>query len=119
MNVAILGASAKRERYSYMALRALLDRGHRVFPVNPTLMDIDGIRAYHSLAVLPDRVDTVTIYLSAGRSRALAQDIMACRPRRVIFNPGTENRSLMAELGAKGVEVAEAFTLVMLSLGSF
>jgi hypothetical protein len=119
MRVAILGASAKPDRYSYLALRALLEKGHQVFPVNPTLPEIEGIRTYPSLADLPDRVDTITVYLAPQRSRLLARDIIDCRPRRVVFNPGAVNRSLMEALRAEGIEATEACTLVMLSLGSF
>ena len=119
MNVAILGASAKPDRYSYLALRALLEKGHQVFPVNPSLPEIDGIRTYPSLAGLEDKIDTITVYLAPQRSQPLVRDIIACRPRRVVFNPGAANRSLMEALRAEGIEATEACTLVMLSLGSF
>lgn len=119
MRVAILGASAKPYRSSYLALRALLEKGHQVFPVNPSLPEIDGIRTYPTLADLPDRVGTITLYLAPHRSQPLVRDIIVCRPHRVVFNPGAANWSLMETLRAQGIETTEACTLVMLNRGSF
>lgn len=119
MNVAILGASAKKDRYSYLALTSLKNKGHRVFPINPNLAEIEGQAAYPSLSVLPEKVDTITVYLAPYRSEPLTEDIISAKPRRVIFNPGAENPSLMKRLEDNGIMVVSACTLVMLSLDSF
>jgi len=112
MNVAILGASAKKDRYSYRALRSLIDKGHKVFPINPNLVEIEGLKVYPSLASLPEKADTITVYLAPV-------EIIAAEPRRVIFNPGAENPGLMERLEANGIKGVTACTLVMLSLGNF
>lgn len=57
MNVAILGASDKKDRYSYLALRSLMDKGHKVFPVNSSLTEIDGLKVYPSLSALPEKAE--------------------------------------------------------------
>jgi hypothetical protein len=119
MNVAILGASAKKDRYSYRALRSLIDRGHKVFPVNPNLAEIEGLKVYPSLGSLPEKADTITVYLAPYRSEPLTEDIISAKPRRVIFNPGAENPGLMERLEANGIKGVTACTLVMLSLGNF
>jgi hypothetical protein len=119
MNVAILGASAKKDRYSYLALRSLIEKGHKVFPINPNLIEIDGLKVYPSLSALPEKVDTITVYLAPYRSGPLAGEMIAAEPRRVIFNPGAENPGLMEKLEVNGVKGVTACTLVMLSLGNF
>ena len=119
MNVAIMGASAKKDRYSYRAFVSLKEKGHKVFPVNPALKEIEGHQVYPSLAALPEPVDTITIYLAPYRSEPLAQDIINAKPRRVIFNPGAENSDLMDKLEENGIEVVDGCTLVMLSIGNF
>jgi predicted CoA-binding protein len=119
MNVAILGASAKKDRYSYRAFLSLKDKGHKVFPVNPVLKDIEGHQVYPSLAALPEPVDTITVYLAPYRSEPLTQDIIDAKPRRVIFNPGAENPGMMEKLEENGIEVVAGCTLVMLSIGNF
>ncbi len=118
MNVAILGASAKKDRYNYLALRSLLDKGHKVFPINPNLMEIDGLKVYPSLSALPEKADTIAVYVAPYRSEPLTEDIIASRHRRVIFNPGAENPGLMERLEGNGIKGVAACTLVMLSLGN-
>ncbi|HOO21793.1 MAG TPA: CoA-binding protein [Kiritimatiellia bacterium] len=119
MNVAILGASNKPERYSNQAVRLLAEKGHAVFPVHPALAEIDGHRVFKSLADIPEPVDTVTMYVSPAHSTGMAGAILASNPRRVLFNPGTENPELEEKLAAAGIETVRACTLVMLRTGQF
>ncbi len=119
MNVAILGASNKPERYSNMALRLLAEKGHTVFPVHPALAEIDGHPVFKTLADIPEPLDTVTLYVSPALSTGMADVLLAARPRRVIFNPGTENPELETHLSAAGIDVLHACTLVLLRTSRF
>ena len=119
MNVAVLGASNKPDRYSYKAVKKLSEKEHVPLPVHPSLEEIDGLPVYKSLRDIVETVDTITVYLSAARSSQIAEDIVAHGARRVIFNPGAENAALSAQLRAAGVEVMEACTLVLLSTDQF
>jgi uncharacterized protein len=117
--VAVVGASEKPERYANRALRMLLSQGFAPIPVSRSGKDILGLRGYSSLAAIPDSLDTVTIYLSPEKQTRVMQDILAIHPRRVIFNPGTENPEAAAVLARHGIIVTEACTLVLLSTGQF
>lgn len=119
LNVAVLGASNKPERYSYQAVKLLAERGHTVFPVHPLLAMIDGLPVFKSLADVPAPLHTVTLYLGPSRSAGMAPEIFAAHPRRVIFNPGAENPELAAQLASAGIEVMDACTLVLLRTGQF
>lgn len=119
MNVAVLGASNKPERYSFKAVRLLREKGHCVWPVHPALTDVDGLRVWSSLRAIPVPVDTVTVYLSARNQEAIAEELLNCDARRVIFNPGTENPGLAERLRSQGKEVLHACTLVLLNTGQF
>jgi len=119
MNVAILGASNKPDRYSYKALRMLREKGHTPFPAHPALSMVDGIPVWSSLRAIPEPIDTVTVYLSARNQEAIANDLLDGGMRRVIFNPGAENPELAERLRQHGKEVLEACTLVLLSTGQF
>lgn len=119
MNVVVLGASDKPERYSYKAVKKLLECGHTVFPVNPAIAAIDGIPVFKQLSDLSEAVHTVTVYLAPERSTPLAAAILKLTPRWVIFNPGAENPALAAQLNAAGIEVLDACTLVMLNTSQF
>jgi len=118
-NVAILGASSNPERYSCLAQRMLTDRGYRVLPVALNQAEINGVPAYQTLAEIPEPVDTVTVYLSPQRVEAALPDILAARPRRAIFNPGSESATAMSTLAEQGIDVVQACSLVLLRTGQF
>jgi len=119
MNVAVLGASKKPDRYSYKAVKMLIEKGHVPFPVHPRLDNIEGITAYDGLQKINEPIDTITVYLSEANSDRVAESILQSSARRVIFNPGAENPGLGARLRSKGIEVVEACTLVLLSTDQF
>lgn len=119
MRVAILGASPKSDRYAYMAQQLLLQYGHEVFPIHPVYKEIEGLRVYPDLASLAHPIHTVTLYIGAQRLPDYVHALIAIKPQRVIFNPGTENPEVMDALENAGVEVVEGCTLVMLRTRQF
>ncbi len=119
MDVAILGASAKPDRYSFKAAQRLLASGHRPVGVNPAPLSIPGLDVVPSIAALPPHLHTLTVSVSAEKSQAMADAIVTYGFSRVIFNPGAENPHLATRLRAEGIQVLEACTLVMLATGQF
>jgi len=117
--VAVLGASPKPTRYSNMAVNSLLEHGHTVIPVHPTATEVSGIAVKNCLNQIDRQVDTLTIYVSPERLDKIKPFIIDLKPRRVIFNPGTEEEMLMDELQKQGIEVKQGCTLVMLKTGQF
>ena len=119
MNVAIIGASDKPDRYAYRALRLLEEKGHRVFPVNPALKEIEGRHVYASLTDIGEHIDTITMYVNEGISSGYEKQIFEAKPRRIIFNPGAENRLLASRAQEQGIKTENACTLVLLTTGQF
>ncbi len=117
--VVILGASPKPARYAYQALRLLDDMGYRVIPIHSNFERIDEIPVVDRLANIQEPVHTLTLYVGPERSQGLIGDIVALRPGRVIFNPGTESPALEAALSAAGIPSERACTLVLLRTGQF
>ncbi len=115
----VLGASPKPERYSNKAVRLLRKFGHPVVAVglrNDVIEDIPIIRPEE---VKEKDIHTVTLYLSPKNQKAYYDFILSLQPKRVIFNPGTENPELKKLLEEKGIETVENCTLVMLRSGLF
>src|SRR3989338_8020947 len=94
MNVAVIGASDKTDRYSYQAVKLLQEKGHTVFPVHQRIKSIDGLAVVPSIKDIHEPLDTVTLYVASDISSQLSTDILAQKPRRIIFNPGAENPEL-------------------------
>jgi predicted CoA-binding protein len=69
--------------------------------------------------VLSDDVDTVTLYLNPDNQKPYYDYILSLKPRRIIFNPGTENEELEEMAASQGIKVQEACTLVMLGTGQY
>ncbi len=119
MNVAIIGASDKPDRFSYKALRKLLQAGHQVFPVHPKLENIEGQKVFPDLSAIATPLDTITLYVGPEISSKLEGALLAAKPHRVIFNPGTENAVLAEKLRAAGISTVFDCTLLMLDGGRF
>ncbi len=118
-NVAVIGASANEDRYSCKAMKMLAEYGHNPIPVAPVAGEILGRKVHVRVADIAERVDTVTMYVGPARQTDIIGQIIALKPRRVIFNPGTENPQACDQLQHAGIEVIEACTLVMLRTGQF
>jgi len=119
VKVAVIGASNKPERYSYQAVMLLKQKGYEVFPVHKRIKDIEGSIVYQTLDDIPVRIDTITLYVSSDNSLGIEKDIIAKKPKRLIFNPGTENTHLEDEAKKAGIETLRACTLVLLKTGQF
>ena len=118
-NVVVIGASTNEERYSNKAMKMLLQYGHNPIPVAPAADRILDRKVHARMSDIADPVDTVTLYVGPQRQEGLFEQIIAKKPRRVIFNPGTENPDEYDRLRAEGIEPVEACTLVMLRTGQF
>ena len=118
----ILGASDKVDRYSYQARSMLHEYGFRTALISPRVKLVEGEIVHPDIksAVLAvGNPDTITMYVGASVSSQMKNEILSSQPRRVIFNPGSENADLAAALRNSGVAVLEACTLVMLRTGQF
>ena len=114
----LLGATTKPDRYAFRAINALTQKGHTVLAIGQNTGEVAGVKI-HTKAVPVKNIDTVTLYLNPTRQRDYYNYIVEAQPKRVIFNPGTENPALMSALNKQGIEVEEACTLVMLHTGQF
>ena len=118
-NVAVLGASPKEERYSFKAVRMLKEHGHKPIPVHPAGHTVDGVDGLKSLSDINVEIDTLTVYVNSSISAQVYDKIIKLKPRRVIFNPGAENKELANKLNVDGIGTIEACTLVMLRTKQF
>ena len=118
-NVVVIGASENEERYSNKAMKMLTEYGHNPIPVAPARETILDRKVYARASDVAEKVDTVTMYVGPARQQGLMEQIIAINPKRVIFNPGTENPAAYDQLQAAGIEVIEACTLVMLRTRQF
>lgn len=118
MNIVVLGAGTSPYRYSYLAAERLQNHGHQVVAVGYHPGLCAGIPIQTDFAPIAN-VDTVTLYVAPHRQPYWQDFIFKLKPKRLIFNPGTENDDLQRQAEEQSIEVVEGCTLVMLGSGTF
>lgn len=113
-----MGASPDRSRYSNIASLMLQDYGHDVVCHGKRKGECAGITIQNEFPV-NEKFDTITLYLNPSHQESFRDLIVQSAPKRVIFNPGTENPEFEAELEQHGIQAVEACTLVMLRTGQW
>ena len=114
----VIGASANRERYSYLAVEKLSAHQHPVIALGLKKGLIGKVEIETERKAF-DNIDTITLYLNPLNQQDYYNYILSLNPKRIIFNPGTENEELSALAKNKGIVTQEACTLVMLSTGQY
>jgi len=114
----VLGASPNPARYSNIAVHRLTRHGHEVVPVGVREGEIADIEIIKGRPELED-IDTITLYLNPKRQIEYYDYILGLKPKRIIFNPGTENPELSRLAREQGIETEIACTLVQLSIGEY
>lgn len=115
----ILGASTNTERYSNKAFYKLKAASHTVFALGSRAGVIGDTKIYTEHQSEWKNVDTVTLYLSPVRQETYYDYLTNLKPRRVVFNPGTENKKLESLLHEAGIETELACTLVLLATNQY
>ena len=116
----IIGATPNPARYAYTAARMLTDHQHPIVPIGikkGSVAEEEILDLREQPAI--DDVDTVTLYIGPRHQPEWYDYILGLKPRRIIFNPGTENRELYQRAQQQGIETTEACTLVMLRAGTY
>lgn len=110
----VIGASENTERYSNKAIRMLLAHQHEVVAYGRKKGNVEGVEIVTDFEHWHN-IDTVTLYLNPKNQEPYYEDILALKPRRVIFNPGTENAVFQQKLKTHHINFENACTLVLLS----
>lgn len=110
----VIGASTNPERYAYKAIQMLLANGHSVIAIGQKQGIVENI-SIHTKMIPISQIHTVTLYLNPNRQRDYYNYIIEAQPKRVIFNPGTENLEFYQLLKVNNIKFEEACTLVLLT----
>ncbi|MGH2623053.1 MAG: CoA-binding protein [Sphingobacterium sp.] len=114
----ILGASTNPARYSYLVANKLARKSHPIVNVGRKTGKVAGVEIEPAEHIHND-IDTITLYVGPKNQAQYYDYILNTQPRRLIFNPGSENEELATLAKEKGIEVVEGCTLVMLNTGQY
>ena len=114
----VLGATPNEDRYANLAANRLVRSGHSIVNVGLHEGAAAGVPIEKPEIIHKD-IDTITLYVGPQNQQPLYNYILDTHPKRIIFNPGTENSELRRMANEKGIETEYACTLVLLSIGQY
>lgn len=117
---AIIGATTNPERYAYLAAERLTSHGHEIVPIGIKKGEVFG-KSILPLQEKPDLkgIHTITMYINPINQKEWQDYLLSLKPKRIVFNPGTENPSFAHRAKKEGIETVEGCTLVMLGARSY
>jgi predicted CoA-binding protein len=111
--VAILGASRNRRKYGNKSVRAHVQQGYEVFPVNPHAAEIEGLKAYPDLASVPVKpLNRISVYLPPEVAVGLLEEIQKRGAKEVWFNPGSDSPEVVDRAEELGLDIIRACSIV-------
>ncbi|MFT7298098.1 MAG: putative CoA-binding protein [Sphingobacteriales bacterium] len=114
----VFGASTNTERYSFKAVNRLMENDFEVVPVGLKEGEINGLNILTGTPEV-ENLDTITLYIGPKHQPAFYDYFLSLKPKRIIFNPGTENDEFRAMAIDKGIKTEYACTLVMVATGVY
>ncbi|MDX9845601.1 MAG: CoA-binding protein [Tenuifilaceae bacterium] len=114
----VLGASSKSGRFPLLAIKSLVKHNVEVVAIGSRIDEVEGVQILN-YPISPTDIHTVSLYLNPFRQKQYLDYIIALKPKRIIFNPGTENPELLKLARENGIEVVFDCTLVMLNAGRY
>ena len=114
--IAVIGASNDRSKYGNKAVRAYLQNGYHVFPVNSKESQIEGLPAFRSIIDVPVRPDRISVYLPPAVLEKILPDIAAKSCDELWLNPGTESPGVLADAKRLGLNIVQACSIVALGV---
>ncbi|QDV44632.1 hypothetical protein Enr13x_45000 [Stieleria neptunia] len=104
---AVAGASTRREKYGNKVFRALLASGRDAYPLNPAQDEIEGHRAFRSIADLPMVPEALSIITPPAVTRKVVADAIAAEVQHIWMQPGAEDEQASESARQAGINVID------------
>jgi uncharacterized protein len=114
--VAVIGASANRRKFGNIAVRAFLQAGYRVIPINPNEPEVEGLRTYPSVLDVAEPIEMATVYVPPDVGERVIEDVARKGIKEVWLNPGAESPQLVAKARALGLTPIQACSIIGIGL---
>lgn len=115
-SVAVIGASNDRRKFGNKAVRAYMDSGYKVFPVNPREEFVEGIKAYRTVEEINEPIEIVSLYVPPAVGIKILEAIARIKPQEVWLNPGSESDDLIEAAADLHLRTAVACSITALGM---
>ena len=110
--VAVIGASNDRRKFGNRAVRAFLQQGYTVVPINPHDAEVEGLEAYASVLDVPGTIDMASFYVPPDVGEVIIGEVAQKGIAEVWLNPGAESDELIARAKALQINPIVACSIV-------
>jgi predicted CoA-binding protein len=110
--VAVIGASRERQKFGNKALRAFVNQGYTVFPINPNEREVEGMRTYASVLDVPGEIDMATVYVPPHIGMGIMEELARKGISEVWLNPGADGDEVVARARALGLRTVQACSIM-------
>ena len=110
--VAVIGASSDRQKFGNRAVRAYVQQGYTVVPINPHEAEVEGLRVYRSVLDVPGPIDMASFYVPPEIGERVIEEVAQKRIAEVWLNPGAESDALIARARALSIQPIVACSIV-------
>ena len=114
---AVVGASTDRSKYGNKVLRCYQQNGRKVYPVNPRAPEVEGLRAYPSLAALPEPVQAISVITPPAATEQVVREAHAAGVKHVWMQPGAESEEAIRTAESLGLNVIADGPCLLVVLG--
>lgn len=114
---AVMGASSNREKYGNKVLRCYLQHGKEVFPINPRAEEIEGLKAYPSLASLPKQVRAISVITPPAITETVVREAIGAGVKHIWMQPGADSPEAIRAAEAAGIQVIAGGPCLLVVLG--
>lgn len=110
--VAVIGASSKRHKFGNKALRAFVNQGYTVIPINPNEREVEGLRTYASVLDVPGEIDMATVYVPPHIGVGIMEQLARKGVPEIWLNPGADGDDVVARARALGLKTVQACSIM-------
>ncbi len=110
---AVVGATDNQEKYGHQVFTNLRKRGYEVYPVNPRLKTIEGIKCYATLSELPEKVDVVDFAVPPAATEAILKECLELGLDRIWLQPGSESEVAINFCQENNLKVVHSVCVMM------
>ena len=110
--IAVIGASNNRRKFGNRAVRAYLQEGYTVVPINPHEPEVEGLKAYASVLDVPGPIDMASFYVPPAIGEQVIEEVARKRIPEVWLNPGAESDALVARARALSIQPIVACSII-------
>ena len=114
---AVVGASTDRDKYGNKVLRCYQQHGHEVYPINPKAPEVEGLKAYPSLAALPVKVPAISIITPPAATERVVREAAAAGVKHVWMQPGAESDAAVQSAESLGMNVIAGGPCLLVVMG--